>query len=205
MTIQHQPISARSWLFAPGDSEKKMNKANALDFGDLIMRTTMALRDSEPLRAKYQSRFRHVMVDEYQDTNHAQYLLAKHLVALPKNLCVVGDDDQSIYSFRGADVRNILEYERDYSGAKVVKLEQNYRSTQPILTAAHNVISKNKYRKDKKLWTDRGEGDPVRFQEFADELQEAAFIARESSRYLAVGRERPEIADVLLTNAQSRW
>ncbi|MBK8575866.1 MAG: UvrD-helicase domain-containing protein [Elusimicrobia bacterium] len=184
--------------------QKKMNKANALDFGDLIMRTTTALRDLQPLRAKYQARFRHVMVDEYQDTNHAQYLLAKNLVAPPKNLCVVGDDDQSIYSFRGADVRNILEYERDYSGAKVVKLEQNYRSTQPILTAAHNVISKNKYRKDKKLWTEKGDGQPVRFQEFADELQEAAFIARESARFLAEGRRRSDIAVFYRTNAQSR-
>ncbi|MBL0059602.1 MAG: UvrD-helicase domain-containing protein [Elusimicrobia bacterium] len=183
--------------------QKKMNKANALDFGDLILRTTVALRDSEPLRAKYQARFRHVMVDEYQDTNHAQYLLAKHLVAPPKNLCVVGDDDQSIYAFRGADVRNILEYERDYSGAKVVKLEQNYRS-QPILTAAHNVISRNKFRKDKKLWTEKAEGDPVRFQEFADELEEAGFIARESAGYLAAGRRRSDIAVFYRTNAQSR-
>jgi DNA helicase-2/ATP-dependent DNA helicase PcrA len=187
-----------------GHYQKKLNKANALDFGDLILRTSVALRDNIPLRQKYQARFRHVMVDEYQDTNHAQYLLAKHLVAPPKNLCVVGDDDQSIYSFRGADVRNILEYERDYAGAKVVKLEQNYRSTQPILTAAHNVISKNKFRKDKQLWTDKGEGKPVEFQEFADELQEAAFVARESAQHLATGRRRSDIAVFYRTNAQSR-
>ncbi|MBL8023764.1 MAG: UvrD-helicase domain-containing protein [Elusimicrobia bacterium] len=187
-----------------GHYQKKLIRANALDFGDLILRVSVALRDNIPLRQKYQARFRHVMVDEYQDTNHAQYLLAKHLVAPPKNLCVVGDDDQSIYSFRGADVRNILEYERDYSGAKVVKLEQNYRSTQPILTVAHNVISKNKFRKDKQLWTDKGEGEPVRFQEFADELQEAGFIARESARYLAEGRRRSDIAVFYRTNAQSR-
>lgn len=184
--------------------QKKMNKANALDFGDLIMRTTMALRDLSDLRAKYQARFRHVLVDEYQDTNHAQYLLAKHLVAPPKNLCVVGDEDQSIYGFRGADIRNIMEYERDYSGARVIKLEQNYRSTQPILTVAHNVISKNKYRKDKKLWTQKNEGEPVRFQEFADEVQEAGFVARDSARHLAEGRRRSDIAVFYRTNAQSR-
>jgi DNA helicase II / ATP-dependent DNA helicase PcrA len=184
--------------------EKKLTKANALDFGDLIMRTVGALRDNEALRQKYQQRFKHVLVDEYQDTNHAQYLLTKYLVAPPKNLCVVGDDDQSIYSWRGADIRNIMEFERDYPGAAVVKLEQNYRSTQEILTAAHNVIKRNKFRKDKKLWTSHPGGEPVRFVEFADELEEARFVARETAVMSRTGGKLKDVAVFYRTNAQSR-
>jgi len=184
--------------------QKKLVKANALDFGDLILRTTVALRDTAALREKYQARFRYVLVDEYQDTNHAQYVLTKNLVAPPRNLCVVGDDDQSVYSFRGADIRNILEFERDYANARVVKLEQNYRSTQSILDAAHNVIKRNRFRKDKKLWTDAPGGEPVRFREFGDEQEEARTVAQESSRHLAAGRRRSDIAVFYRTNAQSR-
>lgn len=185
--------------------QKKLAKANALDFGDLILRSTMALRDREDLRAKYQSRFRHVLVDEYQDTNHAQYLLTKHLVAPPKNLCVVGDDDQSVYSWRGADIRNIMEFERDYPGATVVKLEQNYRSTEPILEAAHRLIVRNRFRKDKRLWTEQKGGDAVRFQEFADELEEARFIAHETANRVRSGEAKPsDVAVFYRTNAQSR-
>ncbi len=184
--------------------QKKLAKANALDFGDLILRSSVALRDNESLRAKYQTRFKYLLVDEYQDTNHAQYLLTKHLIAPPKNLCVVGDDDQSVYSWRGADIRNIMEFERDYPGATVVKLEQNYRSTERILEAAHSVIKRNRFRKDKKLWTDQKGGDPVRFQEFADELEEARFVGGETARRLAQGGKPSDVAVFYRTNAQSR-
>jgi len=185
--------------------QKKLQKANALDFGDLILKSVIALRDNQPLREKYQQRFRYIFVDEYQDTNHAQYLLAKHLISPPKNLCVVGDDDQSIYSWRGADIRNIMDFERDYPGATVVKLEQNYRSTQNILNAAHKVIKNNQFRKDKTLWTDKEGGEPVLFQEFANELEEARFVGSEAARILREGRvERREVAVFYRTNAQSR-
>jgi DNA helicase II / ATP-dependent DNA helicase PcrA len=186
--------------------QKKLAQANALDFGDLIMRAVMALRDSAPLREKYQARFRHVLVDEYQDTNHAQYLLTRHLVGPAKNVCVVGDDDQSIYSWRGANIRNIMEFERDYPGAKVVKLEQNYRSTERILEAAWKIIRRNQFRKEKKLWTAHAGGEPVRFQEFANELEEARFVARETARLLETGRlsARDDVAVFYRTNAQSR-
>jgi DNA helicase-2/ATP-dependent DNA helicase PcrA len=184
--------------------QKKLAKANALDFGDLLLRTAMGLRDNEPLRTKYQQRFRHILVDEYQDTNHAQYMIAKHMIAPPKNLCVVGDDDQSVYSWRGADIRNILEFERDYPGAAVVKLEQNYRSTAVILEAAHSVIHRNRFRKDKKLWTDKAGGEPVVFQEFNDEVEEARFVASQSGDHLRRGRARRDIAVFYRTNAQSR-
>lgn len=185
--------------------QKKLTKANALDFGDLILKTVIALRDNLPLREKYQRRFRYILVDEYQDTNHAQYLMTKHLVSPPKNLCVVGDDDQSVYSWRGADIRNILEFERDYAGATVVKLEQNYRSTEAILSAAYQVIKKNQFRKDKKLWTDKAGGDPVRFQEFANELEEARFVASETARFIREAVHPPKDAAVFYrTNAQSR-
>jgi DNA helicase-2/ATP-dependent DNA helicase PcrA len=185
--------------------QKKLAKANALDFGDLIMRPVMALRDNEALRQKYQARFGHILVDEYQDTNHSQYLLLKYLIAPPKNLCVVGDDDQSVYSFRGADIRNIMEFERDYPGATVVKLEQNYRSTPEILAAAHDVIRRNKFRKEKKLWTSAPPGEPVRFLEFADELEEASFVARETAGAVRRGAAQPKDTAVFYrTNAQSR-
>jgi DNA helicase II / ATP-dependent DNA helicase PcrA len=185
--------------------QKKLKEANALDFGDLIMRTVMALRDNAPLREKFQKRFRYIFVDEYQDTNHAQYLLIKHLVSPPKNVCVVGDDDQSIYSWRGADIRNILDFERDYPGAKVIKLEQNYRSTESILTAAYQVIRNNQQRKDKRLWTDRSGGEPVRFQEFGNELEEARFVAQETLRLMKEKSLRyRDVAVFYRTNAQSR-
>lgn len=184
--------------------QRKLRAAGAVDFGDLLLKTVMVLRDNTEVRGRYQARFRHVLIDEYQDTNHAQYLLCKHLTAPPRNLCVVGDDDQSIYAFRGADLRNILEFERDYPGALVVKLERNYRSTQPILTAAHNVIRRNQARKDKKLWTERAGGDPVTFHEFADENEEARFVAGEVARRARLN-QGPETAAVFYrTNAQSR-
>src|SRR6185437_10993007 len=148
--------------------QKKLAAASALDFGDLIMKAVEILRDHAAIREKYQERFRYLLVDEYQDTNRAQYVLTKTLAAKYRNLCVVGDDDQCVYVWRGADIRNILEFEKEYPEAKVVKLEQNYRSTERILEAAWNVVKRNQFRKDKKLWTQKAGGEAVVSNEFAD-------------------------------------
>ena len=133
-------------------------QAGALDFDDLLVETVRMLREAADVRHKYRTQFKHILIDEYQDTNAAQYAIVKLLVNDSKNICVVGDDWQSIYSWRGADFKNILGFERDFPGAVVIKLEQNYRSTEAILMAAHNVITKNIERTDKTLWTDLGKG-----------------------------------------------
>src|SRR5439155_14522090 len=133
----------------------------ALDFDDLIMKTVAMLRENDDVREKYQERYLHVLVDEFQDTNIAQYQLARLLAAKHGNICVVGDPDQSIYSWRSADIRNIMNFERDFPNARIVLLEQNYRSTQTILDAAHAVISGSKLRKEKSLWSDNGAGEPI--------------------------------------------
>jgi DNA helicase-2/ATP-dependent DNA helicase PcrA len=182
----------------------ELRKASALDFGDLVMKTVETFRDNAELRDKYQRRFRYVMVDEYQDTNHAQYLLAKYLAGTAKNICVVGDDDQSIYSWRGATIRNILEFERDYPGAKVVKLEQNYRSTSNIIAVATRLIQKNSRRKDKTMWTDNPAGDEVSFVEMANEQEEARFVIDEVNRLKSKNVPLKDIAVFYRTNAQSR-
>ncbi len=156
--------------------------AGALDFDDLLIETVRMLREAPDVRQKYRAQFKHILIDEYQDTNAAQYAIVKSLVNDQKNICVVGDDWQSIYSWRGADFRNILNFERDFPGTKVVKLEQNYRSTGAILEAAHNVISKNIERTEKKLWTSAGQGAPVQVLATYDEAEEAMTIA---SRILA--------------------
>ncbi len=185
--------------------QRKLIKANAVDFGDLIMKSVIALRDNLAIREKYQQRFKYILVDEYQDTNHGQFLLVKHMVTPPKNICVVGDDDQSIYSWRGADIRNILEFERDYHGATVVKLEQNYRSTEAILDCAYKVIKNNQNRKAKTIWTAQKGGEPVKFQEFANEQEEAGFVGREAARLMETGAvQRRDVAVFYRTNAQSR-
>src|SRR5690606_32782764 len=141
--------------------ERLRKAAGALDFDDLLIETVRLLRDCPDIRKKWQEQFKHIFIDEYQDTNAAQYMIVKYLVGKDQNICVVGDDWQSIYSWRGADFTNILNFERDYPSATVIKLEQNYRSTSAILDAAQSVISKNKVRTDKNLWTDIGEGAPV--------------------------------------------
>jgi len=185
--------------------QSKLKTANALDFGDLIMKTVEALRDHEALRTKYQKRFQYLMVDEYQDTNHAQYLLMKLVAGPSKNICVVGDDDQSIYSWRGATIRNILEFERDYAGAKVVKLEQNYRSTPNILKAASTLIAFNEKRKAKTIWTENKKGEDIRYVEMMNEQEEARFVIDE---LISLQQKRKvELKDVAIfyrTNAQSR-
>jgi DNA helicase-2/ATP-dependent DNA helicase PcrA len=180
-----------------------LKDANALDFDDLLLKTVDLFEQSERVRAKYSEQFRFVMVDEYQDTNRPQYLLIKRLAEFHRNLCVVGDPDQSIYKWRGADLRNILDFERDFGEAVIVKLERNYRSTQVILDAASAVISQNRNRKDKHLWTDRKGGARIQYFRGGDELEEADFITRTARGALADDVEATA-AVLYRTNAQSR-
>ena len=180
-----------------------LKESNALDFDDLLLKTVELFEQSERVREKYSTQFRFVMVDEYQDTNRPQYLLIRRLVGSHRNLCVVGDPDQSIYKWRGADLKNILDFEHDFPEATIVKLERNYRSTQIILDAASAVISQNRNRKDKHLWTDRKGGDRIVYYRGSDELEEADFITRTARRSLA--DDVDSMAAVLYrTNAQSR-
>jgi DNA helicase-2/ATP-dependent DNA helicase PcrA len=182
-----------------------LKQNNALDFDDLLMRTVWLFDRHPEVLEKYQKRFKYIMVDEYQDTNRAQYLMVRHLASRNRNLAVVGDDDQSIYMFRGADVRNILSFEHDYPDAKIVKLEQNYRSTQMILDAAYHVIKANPNRAEKRLWTDRPGGPKVVVAQTYDEQEEAQAVAREALRLVAEGDNRlGDIAVLYRTNAQSR-
>jgi len=162
--------------------QNQLREDDAVDFDDLLNRVVDLFEQHADVLAKYQNRWQQILVDEYQDTNRAQYLICRHLAAKHKNLAVVGDDDQSIYSWRGADLRNILDFEADYPDAHVVKLEQNYRSTQTILDAAHAVVSRNAGRKDKKLWTDRGAGTSITVFDAYNEYEEAEFVARQVER-----------------------
>ena len=184
--------------------EKRLHAANAMDFDDLLFRCVNLFELFEEVRNRYRKSFRHVLVDEYQDTNRAQYRWLQLLTEEHRNLCVVGDDDQTVYAFRGADIENILGFERDYPDTEVVKLEQNYRSTQTILNASNAVISNNRQRKDKALWSDIGEGDPVHLRELEDEHAEARFVVSEIERLVEEGESRDEIAVFYRTNAQSR-
>ncbi|SNS17274.1 DNA helicase PcrA [Actinomadura mexicana] len=190
--------------------QARLQQSGAMDFDDLIMMTVNLLQVFPEAAEHYRRRFRHVLVDEYQDTNHAQYELVRELTAPvegvgPAELCVVGDADQSIYAFRGATIRNILEFERDYSDATTILLEQNYRSTQTILSAANAVIERNADRKPKKLWSDQGEGHKIIGYVADNEHDEAAFVAREVDRLTDDGDARPgEVAIFYRTNAQSR-
>jgi DNA helicase-2/ATP-dependent DNA helicase PcrA len=185
--------------------EAFLERNHALDFDDLLLRTVWLFDRHPEVLERYQRRFKYVMVDEYQDTNRAQYLMVRHLASRHRNLCVVGDDDQSIYGFRGADVRNILSFERDYPDAQVVKLEQNYRSTQVILDAAYHVIKANPNRAEKRLWTDRPGGPKVVVSQTYDEQEEAQTVAREALRLVAEGDYRlGDLAVLYRTNAQSR-
>jgi ATP-dependent DNA helicase UvrD/PcrA len=176
---------------------------NALDFDDLLLRTVDLMAESERVRTKYAEQFRFVMVDEYQDTNRPQYLLIRHLAGAHRNLCVVGDPDQSIYKWRGADLRNILDFERDFPEVRIVKLERNYRSTQIILDAASAVIRQNRNRHDKRLWTDREGGPQIVYFRGGDELEEADFITRTARSALADDVDATA-AVLYRTNAQSR-
>ncbi|TSD68396.1 DNA helicase PcrA [Aeromicrobium piscarium] len=185
--------------------QQRLRAANAMDFDDLIMNTVHLFQGWPDVRETYRRRFRHVLVDEYQDTNHAQYALIRELCDAESDLMVVGDSDQSIYAFRGANIRNILEFESDFPDAHTVLLEQNYRSTQTILTAANAVISRNDDRKDKKLWSAEGDGDQVVGYVADDERDEAQFIADEIDRLTDDGAAQPkDVAVFYRTNAQSR-
>jgi len=184
--------------------ERELHRANAMDFDDLLFRAVNVLELFQEVRDRYASAFRWILVDEYQDTNHAQYRWLQLLSSEHRNLAVVGDDDQAIYAFRGADIRNILDFEDDYPDAHVVRLEQNYRSTQIILSAANAVVSNNRGRKVKSLWTEVGEGDPIKVRELADEHAEARFVVAEVERLVDEGVSRAEIAVFYRTNAQSR-
>jgi DNA helicase-2/ATP-dependent DNA helicase PcrA len=184
--------------------ERELHRANAMDFDDLLFRAVNLLELFQEVRDRYSNAFRWILVDEYQDTNRAQYRWLQLLSSEHRNLAVVGDDDQSIYGFRGADITNILEFEDDYIDAHVVRLEQNYRSTQTILSAANAVVSNNRGRKSKTLWTEIGEGDPIKVRELADEHAEARFVAAEIERLVDEGVSRSEIAVFYRTNAQSR-
>lgn len=190
--------------------QRRLKQANALDFDDLIMTTVSMLQAFPDVAEYYRRRFRHVLVDEYQDTNHAQYMLIKELVGPadspigPAELCVVGDADQSIYAFRGASIRNIVEFERDYPEAKTILLEQNYRSTQTILSAANAVIARNVDRRDKRLWSESGDGEKVVGYVADNEHDEAGFVAGEIDRLTDAGARPSDIAVFYRTNAQSR-
>ncbi|MCP2335516.1 DNA helicase PcrA [Actinomadura rupiterrae] len=190
--------------------QARLQQAGAMDFDDLIMLTVNLLQVFPEAAEHYRRRFRHVMVDEYQDTNHAQYELVRELTAPvegvgPAELCVVGDADQSIYAFRGATIRNILEFERDYTDARTILLEQNYRSTQTILSAANAVIERNADRKPKRLWSDQGEGHKITGYVADNEHDEAAFVANEVDKLTDAGDARPgDVAVFYRTNAQSR-
>jgi DNA helicase-2/ATP-dependent DNA helicase PcrA len=184
--------------------ERQLQRMNAMDFDDLLVRAVDLLRLFEEVREGYANTFRQIMVDEYQDTNHAQYRWLALLASEHRNLMVVGDDAQSIYGFRSADIRNILNFTDDFPDAHVVKLEQNYRSTQTILDAANAVISNNRAQTPKTLWTDLGQGDPIKIRELEDEHAEARFVTGEIQRLIDEGAARSEIAVFYRTNSQSR-
>ncbi|MDX6684155.1 MAG: ATP-dependent helicase UvrD/PcrA [Baekduia sp.] len=184
--------------------ERELVRMNAMDFDDLLFRMVNVLELFPEVRARYAATFRHVLVDEYQDTNHAQYRLLQLIAGEHQNLAVVGDDAQSVYSFRGADIRNILDFQDDFADAHVVKLEQNYRSTQTILSASNAVIAHNRAQMHKTLWTDQGEGDQVIIRELDDEHAEARYVLGEVQRLVDEGVSLAEVACFYRTNAQSR-
>ena len=199
-------VSTREETFAKlyEEYEKKMRANNALDFNDLINKTIELFTKNTDILEKYARRFRYIHVDEYQDTNIAQYRLVKMLASGWNNICVVGDDDQSIYSWRGADIRNILEFEKDFGAARVIKLEQNYRSTNNILNAANAVISNNFNRKPKSLWSQKGEGEKISVEQLRDGRSEAAFVCKQISIARRQGKPYSDFAVLYRTNSQSR-
>ena len=203
-SLQSESWSARGEMAAKvyNRYQRTLRDANALDFDDLLLRTVDLFATEGPVKQQYAERFRFVMIDEYQDTNQPQYLLIRHLADHHRNLCVVGDPDQSIYKWRGADLRNIMDFEQDFAEATVIRLEQNYRSTQVILDAASAVIRKNRNRKEKRLWTDRVGGEPIRYFRGGDELEEADWVAGRLRE--AIVSEGTPVGVLYRTNAQSR-
>ncbi|MBN1258828.1 UvrD-helicase domain-containing protein [Candidatus Peregrinibacteria bacterium] len=184
--------------------EKRLKANNALDFDDLLLYTVRLFKEHPDVLDEYQEKWRFINVDEYQDTNHVQYVLTKLLADKYRNLCVIGDSDQSIYGFRGADISNILDFEKDYSEAKIIKLEQNYRSTQPILDAADSIIGKNKKRPEKKMWTEQKGGDALEVWHVRSEYEEAEKVAGEIERLMGEKVRLKDIVVLYRTNAQSR-
>ena len=178
---------------------------NSLDFDDLLLKTVELFTKCPDVLDYYQNKFRYILVDEYQDTNHIQYRLVALLASGHRNLCVVGDDDQSIYKFRGADITNILDFEKQFKETKTIKLEQNYRSTQNILDAANDVIRNNKERKEKKLWTDAGAGEKIKLYVTDDQISEASYINFVIEKLVSEGRYKSGHSAILYrTNAQTR-
>jgi DNA helicase-2/ATP-dependent DNA helicase PcrA len=184
--------------------QRRLHGSNAVDFDDMLYLTVEVLERFPEARERWQKAFRYVLVDEYQDTNHAQYRLLQLLAGEHRNVCAVGDPDQAIFAFRGADIRNILEFERDFPETRTVALEQNYRSTNSILGAANELIANNRERKEKRLWSELGEGEPVRVLEVEDEHAEARFVAAEIAALVEAGFTGSEVAVFYRTNAQSR-
>ena len=184
--------------------EQRIHSMNAMDFDDLLFRCVNLFELFPEVLDRYRRSFRHVLVDEYQDTNHAQYRWLRLLAEEHRNLCVVGDDAQSIYSFRGADISNVLEFEDDFPDATMIKLEQNYRSTQTILDAANALISNNRAQKPKHLWTEGAQGEPIHVRELEDEHAEARYVAGEIERHVDGGGSRDDVAVFYRANAQSR-
>ena len=198
-------MNQRTYARVYREYQETLQKNNALDFDDLIVKTVELFKSCPEILDSYQDRFQYIMVDEYQDTNTAQFGLVRLLAQKNRNLCVVGDDDQSIYKFRGANIRNILDFEKYFPEAKVIKLEQNYRSTQSILDAANAVISNNERRKDKALWTERGSGELVHFRQFDSAYEEAEYIADDVCRKVRrQGAQYKDFAVLYRTNAQAR-
>lgn len=184
--------------------EKILKRNNSIDFDDLLILPIKLFREHPSILEKYQEKFKYILIDEYQDTNEAQYILTKMISSKYKNICCVGDNDQSIYSFRGANYRNILNFEKDYKDAKVIKLEQNYRSTSTILNAANDVIKNNTERKDKNLWSTKGEGEKISYFRAFNEKDEAFYVIREVKSLINKGIDYQNIAVIYRTNAQSR-
>ena len=198
-------FSKKKVILAYKEYQKELKKNNALDFDDLIVKTVELFQSCPDVLEYFQERFRYIMVDEYQDTNTAQFKFVSLLASKYQNLCVVGDDDQSIYKFRGANIGNILGFEKVFSNAKVIRLEQNYRSTQNILNAANQVIQNNMERKRKTLWTENEEGEKLHFRQFMNAYEEAEYVVGEISKKVREGKgEYRDFAVLYRTNAQSR-
>ncbi len=204
--LKQLAANSREELFAEvyATYEEKMRKANALDFDDLLIKTVVLFHKFPEILEKYAKRFKYIHVDEYQDTNMVQYRLIRQLTSYWNNICVVGDDDQSIYGWRGADIRNILEFEKDFENSTVIKLEQNYRSTNNILETANAVIANNDSRKQKHLWSDKGDGSKIRVEELSDGRSEAYFVISEITEAYKNGASYNDFAVLYRTNSQSR-
>lgn len=221
--IRNRISGAKNELMTPNDYEKyasadfeqivvsvyrkyqeKLLITNSLDFDDLLMLPIKLFKENPEVLKEYQERFKYILIDEYQDTNEAQYNLVKMISAKYKNICVVGDNDQSIYSFRGSNYRNILNFENDYENPKVIILEENYRSTKNILNAANSVIKNNKQRKEKNLWTDNDDGEKIKYYRATDEKDEAYYVVKEIKKLIEQGNKHDDIAVLYRTNAQSR-